>query len=128
MPPVFFELDEVLEMHRRLIERFGGSHGVRDLGLLESAIAMPAAGFGDEYLHKDLFEMAAAYLFHIVQNHPFVDGNKRTGAAVAGLFLTTNAVKFDADQESFEKVVLAVAQGEMEKPEIAQFFREHSGA
>ena len=128
MLPVFFELDTVLEMHSRLIERFGGSHGVRDMGLLESAIAMPAAGFGDEYLHKDIYEMAAAYLFHIVQNHPFVDGNKRTGAAVAGFFLTTNGVKFHADQESFEKVVLAVAEGKMEKPEIAAFLRTQSGA
>ncbi len=128
MPPIFFELDHVIEMHSRLIERFGGSQGIRDVGLLESAVAMPAAGFGEEYLHKDLFEMAAAYLFHIVQNHPFVDGNKRTGAAAAGFFLTTNGVEFNADQESFEQVVLAVAEGKMGKPEIAEFFRQHSGA
>ena len=126
MSPVFFELDQVLEMHSRLIERFGGSHGIRDMGLLESAVAMPAAGFGDQYLHKDIFEMAGAYLFHIVQNHPFVDGNKRTGAAVAGLFLTTNGVKFEADEESFERMVLAVAKGKADKPVIAAFLRENS--
>ncbi len=127
MAPRFLELDEILEIHSYQVERFGGSHGIRDMGLLESAVAMPAAGFGDEYFHKDIYEMAAAYLFHIVQNHPFVDGNKRTGAAVAGFFLTTNGVKFEADQQSFEKIVLAVAKGKMNKPEITAFLREHSG-
>ena len=127
MTPTFLSLDDDLSIHQEQLELYGGTAGVRDMGLLESAIAMPAAGFGDEYLHKDIYEMAAAYLFHIVQNHPFVDGNKRAGAAVAGFFLTTNGVKFEADEESFEKIVLAVAQGKTQKPEIAAFFREHSG-
>lgn len=125
MAPVFLEIDDILEMHRYLVERYGGSQGVRDMGLLESAVAMPAAGFGDEYLHKDLFEMAAAYLFHIVGNHPFVDGNKRTGAAAAGLFLERNGISCDVDEQSFEDMVLAVARGEADKAAAADFFRKH---
>ena len=80
MNPIFLSLAEVLEIHRDQIERYGGDPGIRDLDLLQSALAIPAAGFGGQYLHNDLYEMAAAYLFHITQNHPFVDGNKRTGA------------------------------------------------
>ncbi len=123
MTPKFLSLQEVLEIHRDQIARYGGSPGVRDIGLLESAVAMPAAGFGEEYLHKDLYEMAAAYLFHIVRNHPFVDGNKRTGSVAADVFLATNGLEIHADQESFEKVVLAVAEGRTGKPEIAEFLR-----
>jgi death-on-curing protein len=77
MLPLFLDIDRVLRTHRSLIERYGGAEGIRDVGLLHSAIAMPQASFGGEFLHKNLFEMAAAYLYHIVQNHPFVDGNKR---------------------------------------------------
>lgn len=128
MKPRFFEIDEVLAMHGYLIERFGGSDGVRDVGLLESAVAMPAAGFGDEYLHEDIHEMAAAYLFHLVRNHPFIDGNKRTGAAAAGMFLERNGIDCDIDERLFEETVLAVAQGRMEKPDVARFFREHTTA
>ena len=83
MAPCFLDLDLVLRTHRGLIERYGGEEGLRDAGLLQSAIAQPRAMFGGEFLHKDLFEMAAAYLFHVVQNHAFLDGNKRTGAACA---------------------------------------------
>lgn len=81
MMPRFLNLLESLEIHQSRIELYGGTDGVRDLGLLQSALAQPSAGFDGEFLHKDLFEMAAAYLFHIVRNHPFVDGNKRTALA-----------------------------------------------
>ena len=92
MQPLFLDLDRVLRTHLSLIEHYGGAEGVRDVGLLHSAIAMPQASFGGEFLHKDLFETAAAYLYHIVQNHPFVDGNKRTGAACAIIFLLLNGI------------------------------------
>lgn len=128
MTPKFLSVQEVLEIHQDQIDRYGGGSGVRDMGLLESAIAMPAAGFGEEYLHKDLFEMAAAYVFHIVQNHPFVDGNKRTGSLAADVFLATNGVQMHADQELFEELVLNVAEGKAGKPEIAGFLRTQSGA
>jgi len=115
MWPVFLDLDRLLRLPMSLFERYGGASGVRDMGLLYSAIAMPQAGFGGEFLHKGLFEMAAAYLFHIVQNHPFVDGNKRTGTGAAVIFLDLNGVEIDADEEGLVDLTLRVAQGEAGK-------------
>ena len=97
--PVFLDIDRVIRTHRSLIEAYGGVGGIRDAGLLHSAIAMPQASFGGHYLHADLFEMAAAYLYHIVQNHPFLDGNKRTGAASAIIFLAMNDCELEADED-----------------------------
>ena len=124
--PVFLTLGEVIEIHRDQIERYGGDPGLRDLGLLQSAMAMAAAGFGGRYLHTDLFEMAAAYLFHIAQNHPFIDGNKRTGAVASLVFLSLNDVELEANEEEFERIVLGVAQGKIEKAAVAEFFRKNS--
>ena len=126
MSPEFLSLAEILQIHRDQIERYGGASGIRDLGLLQSALAMPAAGFGGRYLHQDLFEMAAAYLFHLIQNHPFVDGNKRTGAVAAIIFLLVNDIELEADEEDLEKVVMEVAEGNMTKAVVADFFRDNS--
>jgi death-on-curing protein len=126
MLPVFLSLQDALLIHRHQIERYGGDPGVRDLGLLESAVAMPQAGFGGAYLHADLFEMAAAYLFHIAMNHPFVDGNKRAGTATALVFLEINGIEVNVGQDTLVKMVLDVAQGKAEKPAIAAFFRKRS--
>ncbi len=90
MEPVFLSLDEVLEIHKQQIELYGGSAGLRDSVGLESAVAMPQATFGGEFLHTSIPAMAAAYLFHLCQNHPFVDGNKRVGANAAIAFLLMN--------------------------------------
>lgn len=89
------------------------------------ALAMPAAGFGGCFLHTDIFEMAAAYLFHIIQNHPFIDGNKRTGVVSSLVFLSLNSVEIEADEEEFEKTVLAVAEGKFHKAVVAEFFRKN---
>jgi death-on-curing protein len=124
--PEFLNLAEVLEIHNDQIDRYGGSFGVRDMGLLRSALAMPAGSFRGSFLHADLFEMAAAYLFHIVQNHPFVDGNKRTGAVAALVFLSLNDIEIDADEDSFEKMVLDVAASRADKTTVAGFFREYA--
>ena len=126
MGPVFLELYEVVEIHRDQVERYGGSLGIRDPGLLQSALAVPRSGFGDQFFHSDLFEMAAAYLFHIVSNHPFIDGNKRVGAMAAFTFLELNGITLTASPASFEKVVREVAQGNMDKAGVAAFFRKHS--
>ena len=123
--PLFLGLEEVIAIHRDQIERYGGSAGIRDMGLLESAVAMPAAGFGGQYLHQNLYEMAAAYLFHIVQNHPFVDGNKRAGAVAAIVFLKMNGIEVEAEEDDLEAMVLSVAKGEADKADAARFFREH---
>jgi death on curing protein len=121
----FLSLSEVLEIHQDQIVRYGGEPGTRDPGLLESALAMPAATFGGAYLHTDLFEMAAAYLFHLVQNHPFVDGNKRVGAVAAIIFLDLNGHKLDAPPGALHDFVMALARGEPAKAEAALFLREH---
>jgi death-on-curing protein len=90
MEPAFLSLDEVLEIHEQQIERYGGSSGLRDAAGLESAVATPQATFGGEFLHTSIPAMAAAYLFHLCQNHPFIDGNKRVGANAAITFLRMN--------------------------------------
>ncbi len=126
MNPEFLSLAEVIEIHRDQIDRYGGSPGIRDMGLLLSALAVPAVTFDDSFLHADLFEMAASYLFHIVRNHPFIDGNKRTGAVAALVFLTLNDIEIEAGEDSFEKMVLAVAADQADKRAAAEFFRDHA--
>lgn len=126
MQPVFLDFEQVLQIHRSLIDRYGGSEGIRDTGLLKSAIAQPQAMFGGKYLHADIFEMAAAYLFHLVMNHPFIDGNKRIGAAAAIVFLVLNDVLIEADEDGVVELTLTVARGEASKPQIAEFFRERA--
>lgn len=126
MSPLFLGLDEVLEIHRDQIQRYGGGTGVRDIGLLESAIAMPQGGSGGQYFHADLFEMAAAYLFHIVKNHPFVDGNKRVGAVAALAFLEMNGVEVRVANEVLVDMVISVAEGRLQKSGVAEFLRKHT--
>jgi death-on-curing protein len=124
--PLFLGLDEVMEIHRDQIERYGGHPGIRDIELLKSAVAMPLAGVGADYLHADIYEMAAAYLFHIARNHPFVDGNKQTGAVAAMVFLLLNGKEIQADEDSFEEIVRSVAEGKAGKTAVAEFFRGHA--
>jgi death-on-curing protein len=121
--PVFLTLAEVLEIHQDQLHRYGGRSGIRDLDLLKSALAMPQAGMGDEYFHADIVEMAAAYLFHIVRNHPFVDGNKRTGTVAALVFLVLNGIEIEAEETEFEHLVMRVAEGRADKTDIAAFLR-----
>jgi death-on-curing protein len=123
--PVFLEFDEVLAIHSDQIGRYGGDPGIRDPGLLQSALAMPRASLGGQYLHGTLFEMAAAYFFHLVKNHAFVDGNKRLGLAATIAFLGMNAWWLEADEEELVELVLRVAKGELGKAEIAVFLREN---
>ncbi|MBX3384544.1 MAG: type II toxin-antitoxin system death-on-curing family toxin [Phycisphaeraceae bacterium] len=126
MDPEFLRVDDVLQIHQDQIERYGGSPDLRDPGLLTSAVDTPRAMFDGKYLHGDLFDMAAAYLFHIVQNHPFVDGNKRTGTAAALVFLDLNGIEMEIDDGALVDLVLAVAQGQIAKPEVAAFLRTHA--
>lgn len=122
----FLTLDDVLETHAFQIMTYGGGDGVRDLGLLESALAQPEASFDGQFLHADIFSMAAAYLFHIVSNHPFVDGNKRVGLEVALIFLELNGIELLASDSELVDLVLATATGQLTKDEIAKFFRSHA--
>lgn len=126
MKPLFIPIEKVLELHQRQIRNYGGESTVRDMKLLESALAMPMSGMGEEYFHRFPFEMAAAYLFHIIQNHPFVDGNKRTGAVTALVFLAINGIDFSMPEDIFEHFVRKVSTGKLQKQEIAKFLEAHS--
>jgi death-on-curing protein len=124
--PSFLTLDEVLAIHASRVDRYGGQHGIRDVGLLESAIAMPSSTFGGEWLHPTIAEMAAAYLFHIVKNHPFIDGNKRAALATAGVFLAINGYELIADEVELGDFVLGVAEGRVSKAEASVFLARHA--
>jgi death-on-curing protein len=124
--PAFLTLDEVIAIHQDQIARYGGSEGVRDWGLLQSAVAMPAATFGGQFVHADLCEMAAACLFHLVQNHPFIDGNKRVGAVAAYVFLALNHRRLTTDNSTYAELVLSVARGETPKSAVTDFFRANT--
>lgn len=119
-------LADVLQLHADQIAQYGGDPALRDQGLLESALAQPAASFGGQALHADLFEMAAAYMFHIVQNHPFADGNKRTGLIAALVFLDDNGVEIEARKGELYDLTIGVATSAVGKAEIASFFRSHA--
>jgi len=119
----FLDIDDVLAIHAQEIERFGGATGLRDRALLESAVSVPSSSFGGEYLHSDLFEMAAAYAYHISQNHPFFDGNKRAGLLVALIFLDLNGISIDTPSSRLYEAMMQVAEGKMSKKEITTLFR-----
>jgi death-on-curing protein len=110
-------------IHQDQISKYGGSLGLRDAGLLSSAVAMPEARFSGNYLHEDIFEMATAYLFHLCQNHAFVDGNKRVGLASCLVFLDLNGIFPEDPEEQFYDMVIGVTAGKMGKKEIAGLLR-----
>lgn len=121
----FLSLDEVLALHADQIRRYGGGEGVRDLGLLESGVAVPEASFDGRYLHATLPEMAAAYLYHLAQNHPLVDGNKRVAAAAMFMFLYMNDWLLDCEEDELVELTLGVASGKTTKAEVAVFVAAH---
>ena len=124
--PIFLTLDEVLSLHADQIERYGGRRGVRDMTLLESALGMPQASMGGKYLHGTLTEMAAAYLFHIARNHPFVDGNKRTALMTTLIFLGLNGRSLEARGDELADLVLGVAAGKVSKAQTGVFIERYS--
>lgn len=123
MIPEFLDVEDVLELHRQQLEEFGGLSGVRDWALLDSAVAQPRATFGGEFLHEDLAAMASAYLFHIVMNHPFLDGNKRAGLAAALAFLAINGAAIERPSPALDGATMGVATGAMDKRAVADLFR-----
>lgn len=124
----YLTLIEVLELHRRIIEQSGGALGVRDFGLLESAIAQPRMTFGGEELYLSLTEKSAALGFSIIMNHPFVDGNKRTGHAAVETLLVLNGTEISAAVDEQERVMLAIASGEMGRKEFVEWLQEYTTA
>jgi death-on-curing protein len=126
MRPLFLTLDEVLSLHAEQIRLFGGSSGIRDLGLLESTMGSVEATYAGALLHETVFAMAAAYLHGICRNHPFLDGNKRTAVAAALTFLEMNAVEVDANEDAFYDLVIGVVEGRFSKAAVAVFLEKHA--
>ena len=124
----FLTLAEILEIHEDRIRVYGGSSGTRSLDLLQSAIGNVEATFGGEYLHQSLFEMAAAYLYGICRNHPFLDGNKRTALACALAFLRFNGLRVRTEEPALYALVIGVAEGRIGKDAVAAFFEAHSSS
>jgi death-on-curing protein len=121
----YITFEYVLEIHDKLIEEYGGRKGILNEGLLRSALEMPKARFNRRDLHRTIFDKTSAYLFHIIKNHAFVDGNKRTASMVAMVFFASNFKGgfciFDAE---YQELILGVAQGSVTKKQIAKFFRD----
>jgi death on curing protein len=114
----------VREIHTEVIKDFGGSDGVRDLALLESAVAAPQASFGGKSPYQDLPEIAAAYLFYICQNHPFIDGNKRAALGSCLVFLRLNGIEPDKDGPEWEQLTLDVASSALDREETTARLRK----
>lgn len=124
--PEFLSVADVLEIHEEQILAYGGIRGIRDNGLLESAVMMPQASFGGEFLHNGLFETAAAYAFHIAENQPFLDGNKRTALVACLVFLDINGfVILDVEMRLYTAMI-AIANKEMDKYDLANLLSELS--
>ena len=122
----YLTAEQVLFVHYRLLSETGGEHGVRDIGLLESAIARPRATFDRQELYTDIFEKAAALMESLINDHPFVDGNKRTGIACTVLFLKQNGISFSAKNPELEKFTLRVASSKIRLSEIAKWLKNHT--
>lgn len=123
---IFLELSEVMDLQRRLIERTGGLAGVRDLNLVESAIAQPRMTFADRDLYPTLPDKAAALAFSLIRDHGFIDGNKRIGHAAMETFLMMNGFQIDASVDEQESVVLNVAAGKMDREALAHWLASHT--
>ncbi|MDE2890435.1 MAG: type II toxin-antitoxin system death-on-curing family toxin [Gemmatimonadota bacterium] len=121
----YLSLAEVIELHRRVIDQSGGAPGLRDTGRLESAVAQPRISFGGRDLYPSLIEKAGAICFSLVQNHPFVDGNKRLGHAAMEVFLILNGHEIGADVDEQETVIIGVASGQVSRESLVEWLTEH---
>ncbi len=121
----YLSLREILTLHERIAAGSGGGVGVRDLGLLESAIAQPRQSFDGADLHPSIIDKAAALGFSLISNHPFVDGNKRVGHAALEVFLMLNGYELNASVDEQERVILAVAAGRLTREEFARWVADH---
>ncbi len=114
----------VLAIHDDQIRLYGGAYGVRDIGALDASLHMPQATFGGEFLHTTIFAMAAAYGFHLCQNHPFIDGNKRTAGMVMFTFLQLNGIEPNASEPDYYAVMMSIASGQMRKEQLIDWLQE----
>ena len=118
--------EQVLFIHARVIDETGGMHGVRDVGLLMSAVARPRATFGGHDLYSDVYQKNVALMESLISNHPFLDGNKRTAIASAGLFLRLNNLRLEASQKQIEKFTMEMALKKISFEQAATWFKAHS--
>ncbi len=125
VPVVYLSVEDILAIHRRVVTEFGGDAGVRDRGLLDSAVAMPQATFDARDLHADLATKAAAYHYHLCANHPFVDGNKRVAVTAAEVFLILNGNELCATDEEVEELTRGIACGKRSKAGVVKFYSMH---
>jgi death-on-curing protein len=125
--PLFLSVADVEDLHALSLDRFGGSDGLRDRGLFESAVGTPQAGFGGAYLHQTIFEMAAAYAFHLAENQPFIDGNKRSALGAALVFLLLNGIDIDDPQGRLYDAMIGLARHTLDKPALAALLLELAG-
>lgn len=121
----YLSVEEVVSLHSLLIAQSGGASGLRDRGALESAVAQPEASFGGQPLYPMISDKAAALGFSLIQNHPFVDGNKRVGHAAMEVFLILSGYELDASVDDQERIVLGVASGRTSKIELAEWLSHH---
>ena len=121
----FLTLTEILELHRRVIEQSGGSSGIRDLGMLESALAQPRMAFGGQDLYPTIIEKTSALGFSLINNHPFIDGNKRIGHAAMETFLVLNGYEIEATVDEQEQVILGVASSQLSRDGFTHWLRAH---
>lgn len=121
----YISFEYVIEVHDHLIREYGGASGILNEGLLRSALEMPKTRFSGKDLHRTVFDKTAAYLFHLIKNHAFLDGNKRTSSMCAMMFFESNFKgDFSISDDEYQKLILDVAKGKVLKKEIAQFFRK----
>jgi death on curing protein len=120
---IHLSIEIVREIHRAVIAEVGGTDGVRDPGLLESAVAAPQASFGGESPFADLIEVAAAYLFYLCRNHPFLDGNKRVAITAAIVFLRLNGIEPAADSEAWARLLMEVSSSKLDRPQTTERLR-----
>jgi death-on-curing protein len=120
----FLTVADVLLIHDGQLRAFGGSSGIRDVGLVESAVMTPQASFGGDFLHADLFAMGAAYAFHLAENQPFTDGNKRAGLASGLVFLADSGFRIVDPAGRLYDAMIAIAERRLDKAGLAELFRE----
>ena len=122
----FLTMSEIMLIYEDQIRRYGGQFGVRDIALLSSALALPESTYDQKYLHENIPEMACAYAFHISENHPFIDANKRTALASALVFLDLNGYEFTSSEDDVYETMMLVAKGELKKEQLKCFFKKYS--
>ena len=122
----FIPKEVALTIHADLLQRYGGEPGLRDVGLLDSALTQPKMTFGGKYIHKTLFDKTAAYGFHVCKNHPFIDGNKRVAFVLMDIFLQKNGWEIVSPEEEVYRMMMNLASGKVTKAQLSSWLKEHS--